>query len=349
MEALVVGAGGKMGLAIAYAMAKLNFDVLMYDVYPIDPDKNPNPDKCTIIVDLSEATQVDVVISAAPFASNYEISGWSLLREIPYCDLGGNAKVSKDIQECTKDTPVFTDLGLAPGWANIITQHKVSSHPRNWKITEVKTMVGGLPEIPRWNEQFEHLSLNWDKCFSTKGLRNEYQGLCDIVKDGKPDTVMALEGLEEVNTPGWRFEAFNTSGGSGSTVQFMIDHGIENYCYKTLRYKGHHNVVSFMLNDCKMSDEDFEKYIEQAAIDPVDNIVAIYIELKRSDGTVDVYYKEIKDDEQWTAMQKTTGFPAAAVAALMAEGCFDGQGALGYDDIPYDPFQKRLKLIDPSL
>jgi saccharopine dehydrogenase-like NADP-dependent oxidoreductase len=349
MKALVVGAGGKMGLAIVHAMNKLNFEVLAYDVGHLDSSIFSGD--VTVITSLSEAKEVDVVISAAPFACNYEFSGWAMLREIPYCDLGGNVKISKDIQESATDSPVFTDLGLAPGWANILAEHKLLNLKE--KPDKVKVMVGGLPNKQRVT-QFGTLAFNWDKSFSIKGLRNEYQGMCDIVKDGKRDKIIALDGYEKLETPIGDMECFCTSGGSGSTVDFMLNHQVQNYAYKTLRWPGHHQLVSFMLNDCSMSDEDFEKHVDEAAQDPSDNIVVIKIDYIKNGKLIDGIFKAISDDDTWTAMQKTTSFPTAAIAAQMAEKRFGKKTVLKYSDVSsdwdkYKDFQRKLNQIDPSL
>ena len=67
--------------------------------------------------------------------------------------------------------------------------------------------------------------------------------------------------------------------------------------------------------------------------------------------------KVVKADEQFSAMQKATAFPISSVAALMAEGVFDGRKDqhrdyytyysknLSYSDIPFDKFSEKLSLL----
>ena len=68
--------------------------------------------------------------------------------------------------------------------------------------------------------------------------------------------------------------------------------------------------------------------------------------------------KSIKSDERFSAMQKATAFPIASVAALMAEGVFDGNKderrdyytqypkALSYEDVPFDRFKENLSILE---
>ena len=67
--------------------------------------------------------------------------------------------------------------------------------------------------------------------------------------------------------------------------------------------------------------------------------------------------KVIKVDDRFSAMQKATAFPISSIAALMAEGVFDGEKSqcrgywdcfdksLSYKDVPFDRFNENLKTL----
>ena len=89
----------------------------------------------------------DIVISSLPYHQTEMIGYWCVDNGMRYCDLGGRVDVSRNINKhalgaATK--PVFTDLGLAPGWVNILAEEGCRQLHR--QATTVKMMVGGLPD-----------------------------------------------------------------------------------------------------------------------------------------------------------------------------------------------------------
>ena len=70
--------------------------------------------------------------------------------------------------------------------------------------------VGALPQFPTGQLKY---NLTW----STDGLINEYCNPCEAIQDGKVREVLPLEGYEHFSLDGIRYEAFNTSGGTGSS------------------------------------------------------------------------------------------------------------------------------------
>ena len=92
-----------------------------------------------------------------------------------YCDLGGRVDVSQNINEAAKNhgpanVPVFTDLGLAPGWVNILAE--VGCRQLHRQATTVRMMVGGLPDS-KVNHPLDYV-VTW----SVYGLINEYKDDC---------------------------------------------------------------------------------------------------------------------------------------------------------------------------
>ena len=95
---------------------------------------------------------------------------------------------------------------------------------------------------------------------------------------------------------------------------------------------------------------------EKGCVSHHGDIVILKVEIKSGEVS---WNKEIlvPYDENFTAMQKGTAFPISAVASLMAEGYFDGDKEqhrdywtkypknLSYSDIPFEEFNKKIKLL----
>ena len=152
MKALVLGVG-RMGTAIAYAMDQFGFEVTGMDANPDAANNMPSGGKFFVVDDdlrVSMVTQVqakpDIVISSLPYHQTQVVGKWCADNEVRYCDLGGRVDVSQNINTHAKEKavkPIFTDLGLAPGWVNILAEE--GCRQLHHKIESVKMMVGGLP------------------------------------------------------------------------------------------------------------------------------------------------------------------------------------------------------------
>jgi saccharopine dehydrogenase-like NADP-dependent oxidoreductase len=136
----------------------------------------------------------------------------------------------------------------------------------------------------------------------------------------------------------------------------MRSRGVKNCSYRTLRYRGHRDIVKFLIKDCGLDDFSLEQIFVTGCGHANKDEVFIVAEVKGGDKT---WRRErvIKADENFSAMQKATAFPIASVAALMAEGVFDGpkeqhrdyytqySRSLAYNDIPFDLFKEKLNIL----
>ncbi len=342
MKATVVGTG-LMGVPVAYGLCKLGLDVSIADQ---DEDKEISAAKTLesleCKVQVTETYEgADVVVSCIPYHATYALAEHCLKQGIRYCDLGGNSLVSSKIWELAKlhSVPAFTDLGLAPGFANILAEDLYNQVDN---VYSVKICVGGLPVYPTG-------SLQYARVFNTCGLRNEYSGDCEVLIDGCERLIPALSeyGLscfshyvDKDITP---LEEFNTSGGLSHTLRLMKERGVKECDYKTLRYAGHLRYIKFLLEECKLSDEEFDKAIKNACPETKEDTVHIFVHVG---GRNYVYKDVIVDyDENWTAMQKGTAFPTASVAAIMATGELDEHHVLDYSHVPLNAFYANLSTI----
>ena len=131
MKIALFGAG-QMGHAIAHMIKKLGkhhittFDI-MDQSSSLETDKHIKFSAMAINHDGDEfknREQFDLIISSLPYYVTLPVAQAAIKSNILYCDLGGSVPTSKKINElATKDkATVFTDLGLAPGWANIMAE-----------------------------------------------------------------------------------------------------------------------------------------------------------------------------------------------------------------------------------
>lgn len=346
MQKAVIFGAGSMGVAIAYAMCKLGFRVLM-----VDPDKEQGNNRlkhyavdASILsnmseVDLwnvSEKNQPDIVISAAPYHQNVKIAKHCFTRSWRYCDLGGDPRTSMRIARLAKqwDAVACCDTGLAPGISNVLAHAYYKRYSINESIHTVNIKVGGLPVNPVGPLKY---GISW----SIEGLRNEYTGICDVIENGQLKQKQALHDCQEVVVPGvGALEAFNTKGGIASTVCLMSHYGVKNCSYKTLRYPGHCDLVRFLLEDCKLKAKHFDAAISNACVKTKEDVVHLVIDVNNHR-----HYASIFHDDIWTAMQKSTAFPAAAIACMVASGKLDHKHYIDYSDIDMEVVQSHLDTI----
>ena len=377
MKALVLGVG-RMGTTIAHAMDYFGFHVVGMDTNPKAADNIPKKvnheqtedkegnkaigaprneffiveDANDICRGIAAQEKPDVVISSLPYHQTVDVAKYCIDNEIRYCDLGGRVDVSEDINEyATKNAkkPIFTDLGLAPGWVNILAEQGCKEIHR--QVDNVKMMVGGIPAVKI------NPPLNYAATWSTDGLINEYKDDCIILEDGKPRTVSGMDGLEEVSFQllgDEKLEAFYTSGGASHSVDTMQKRGVKNCCYKTIRYEGHREIVRFLMKQADLDKKSLEQIFTKGCENKTGDIVLLKVEVNGGDVT---WKKEIivGYDMHFSAMQKATAFSISSVAKLMAEGFFDERKTqnrggdltlsvvLNYSDVPFEEFNKNLE------
>jgi saccharopine dehydrogenase-like NADP-dependent oxidoreductase len=337
MKAVIMGAG-LMGQAIAWSMDKLGYDVLLADNNPDNLFSSfldeQNFSKLTLIQLTGQhygfIKNADIVISAMPYHQNLVLARHCVKNKVRYCDLGGSVSVSEQINALGRsfaNTTLMTDLGLAPGWVNIITENAVSEQS---VPDTVSMMVGGLPKTP-------NNYLKYNCTWSYDGLINEYRDSCEILVNGMQTIVSGMDGLVSVDTSIGELEAFYTSGGSSHTIDSMQRLGTKNCHYKTLRYKGHCEAIKFLMGECKLSDRSLKKLFMRSC-PPAEDIVLVRVDV---DGDVDE--RIIESTTRFSAMQQATAFPAASAADWIASK--EMSGVLEYKDICYKHFNDRLEYL----
>ena len=270
------------------------------------------------------------VISTLPYNLNLGIAEQCVQKGWRYYDLGGHIQTSEAIAKLAMEknpaVPLMTDLGLAPGLVNILGEYPIRD--RDAGVHQPHSLLmrcGGLPLNPDIN------NLGYKVVFSSKGLVNEYFNDCEALIDGKVVPVAPMGNANMFDWRGIMCESFNTSGGAHTTLDIARQHGLKNASYQTIRYLGHMRTVKFLKYDVGMTDEQLAKLFDEKVGMTTEDKVIISVRCGGPNG-VWVWEDEILHDEYFTAMQRATGFSAAAIV-LATKDIYD-KPLLTYADSP---------------
>lgn len=341
----VLGAG-MQGTASGYDFARFGASrVLMLDVDPARA--RASADRINALVGRAVATHgavdardgsavtrclagVRCVLSGAPYRLNEGLARAALAAGSSFGDLGGNTDVvlrelALDPEARAQGVSLVPDLGLAPGMGNTLAVYCMNQveGPRH-----VHVRCGGLPQTPR-------PPLDYKLVFSVEGLTNEYFGEAVYLQGGRRVTVDTFDALEKVSWEGvGELEAFSTSGGT-STCPWTFEGKLDTYDYKTLRYPGHHARVKLLkdlgfldleavdLGGTRVVPRELFHALARKHLDFPEDRDLVLLRVV-CEGARERFTAEILDrhDEAtgFTAMERTTGFPAAIVCLMMARG-----------------------------
>ncbi len=277
----------------------------------------------------------NAVLSCLPYWLNLPLAQAALAAGAHFNDLGGNTEVVRaqlSLDEAAKERglSIIPDCGLAPGLVNQLAAAGVQALER---CDSVRIRCGGLPQEPKG-------CLNYAIVFSVSGLTNEYTGKALCLRDGQLVELEALSEEEELHFEGFPpLEAFVTTGGT-SLAPETFRGAVQNYDYKTIRYRGHGHLVRcfdelglLSLDTLEVLGQPvtprrvFEALLEQRLTDPnLRDLVLVRVQCEGigPDGKPATLTFELVDrhDEAtgFSSMARCTSFPAATVTALQAKG-----------------------------
>jgi len=370
MRILLIGAG-MMGRAIAYDLAQ-HEDVK--EILIADRDRGKAEELTGWLADRRAIPQrLDVsapravreimdgcaaAISAVPYFFNLSLAEAAVECGAHFCDLGGNnrivaAEFALDAKAKQADVTLIPDCGLAPGLVNILAVGAIDGLE---SVESVEIRVGGLPQHPQ-------PPLDYQIVFSPHGLLNEYMEPATILRNGTAAEVPSLTGWEEIAFPPPydRLEAFHTSGGSSTLPQTLLGQ-VNDLNYKTIRYRGHLEKIKAMANlgffdESPLAIDDTEVvpralavrlFEKRLAFDGPDVILLRVTARGKKEGADCVVCYEMVDhhDERTglSAMMRTTGFPIAQIAFMLASDRITKRGALPQEScIPAQAFIEGLQ------
>lgn len=337
MSRVVVLGAGRVGALIARELAREpEFDVLAVDsrAEPVEALEEIGVEgRVSDVADpralRALAGDADVAVSAVPGVLGFGVLRSLIEAGVSTVDISFSPEdpLSLDGAAREREVAAVVDCGVAPGLSNLMAGRSAAGMD---EVDSLRILVGGLPA--------ERDGV-WDyrAVFSPADVIEEYVRPCRMRVDGEDVVIPALTGLERVEFDGvGTLEAFHTDGLrtllSTIPARTMIE--------KTLRWPGHAEKVR-ALRDSGFFDRSTVR-AGHAEVAPRDiavrlltrawalrngeeelTVLRVEVEGKR-DGTPTREVWELFDRTDRasgdTSMARTTGFPAVAVAKIVAEG-----------------------------
>ncbi len=345
---LLLGAG-KIGRMIAsFLAASGDYEVLVGDTDVKSLERlrqQSNVD--TAVIDAGDFDRLvaalrdrPIVISALSYVNNPTVAEAALQTGASYFDLTEDINTTSRIIELSgqaREGQIFMpQCGLAPGFVSIVAHNLTQAFE---SLDSVYMRVGALPQFPS-------NALLYNLTWSTDGLINEYCNPCEVIHQGRRINVLALEGIENFSLDGVRYEAFNTSGGLG-TLCDSLENRVRELNYKTIRYQGHRDLMTFLVNDLRLGERRavLKDILENAVPVTFQDVVVIFCTasgwrngqfVQMSDARK--IYGAPLDGQSWSAIQVTTGAGVCAVVDLFAEGQLKGRGLVRQEEVALDAF-----------
>lgn len=230
------------------------------------------------------------------------------------------------------DVLILDGMGFAPGLSNITTAHGIRQMDR---AETVIARVGGIPNIQCCAQHPLRYMTTW----SLEHVLREYSIKTQIIKGGQKVEVPALADQQT-----FRFTEFGIDEDLECAVtpgmpSFIHTHpDLQYFAEKTVRWPGHYQGVRTLV-ECGLFDErpvDFRgtriaprefllKTINPLLIpQPGDGDVCVmYVTVAGQKNKAPAkieYFMWEEVDQEFTAMARVTGFPAAIGAKLVASG-----------------------------
>jgi len=281
-----------------------------------------------------------VLVAAVPFRFNTALARAAIAAGCHYLDFGGNPTIVAEQLLLDDDArragvAVVPDCGLAPGLVNVLALDCLRALGPG-PVERLAMRVGALPAHPRG-------ALGYQLSFSPAGLINEYAEPCEVLRNGHYTTVEPLTEIEPVDWPGiGTLEAFHTAGGSSSLPR-RLEGEVKELDYKTLRYPGHAAAFRAMaeiglfgleartVGSASVAPRELLVDLLAANLPPPADdlvLVRVWAEAVRDGGhrTAGIEITD-RSDGRFSALARTTAFPAGALAHMLASGAVDDPGA----------------------
>ena len=352
---LVVGLGS-IGSLVAGLLAEDGYRVVGLDADGATPSMNGVE---VVRAEVSSPTELtagvaaaDAVISCLPHHLNVAVARAASAQGVHYLDLTEDRATTREVKllATNADAALIPQCGLAPGYVCIVAADLARSFT---ELRALRLRVGALPETPSGRLAY---AVNW----SAAGVINEYLNDCDVIRDGKRGQMPALTDVEELVLDGVPLEAFATSGGLGTLCE-TFEGCCQQLDYKTLRYRGHRDAMSFLLDEVglRMQRDLAAALLRQSCPPTPDDVVYVSVE---ADGVIDEaqhsrefvrsYRPRVINGRRKTAISWTTAASACAVIELLLNGAIPDRGLVRQEEIPLESFNEtsfgRL-LVDSAL
>ena len=344
MEKFAVLGAGQMGMVIAKELLENDSDtvVSLYDLNSATLEDAAifiaSERLNTQIVDIGDPAKTAAAleghiaaIGALPHSLSYPAILAAIDARVSFIDLVGEApeeRVALHDRAVEAGCLILPGMGVAPGISNVCVGQGIE-----WldETLNAYIHVGGIPvrkEPP----------LFYQTVYLLESVFNAYLRPATIIEEGKPVIVEPLSGLEEISFPEpiGVLEGFITDG--LASLPLTVGGNIENSLVeKTLRYPGHVACMK-VLKECGLLDDSpievdglkisprdvlIELLGEKLQLGPEGDILVMRVIVEGiRDGKEQRHIFELVDyfdvETGYTAMARTTGFPAVLAARMIA-------------------------------
>jgi len=281
------------------------------------------------------AEEGDIIFGALPSWLGLQALETIIRTGKSYCDISFMAEDPRKWDTLAKDHGVtcIVDFGVAPGMSHLLCSHAV--HLLD-ECNRLEIVVGGLPVERTW--PFEYKAP-----FSPRDVIEEYIRPARLVEDGVLIVRPALSECVLIDLPGvGTLEAFNSDG-----LRTLCDTlSVPNMRERTLRYPGYAEKMRVLRDSGFFSEEPIQ--LKEQSFRPLDMTASILIESwKYEQGEADLTVMQVEaegtlgnehvrlcwdlldyydPETDQSSMARTTGFPAAAMGRMIADGTINCPG-----------------------
>jgi saccharopine dehydrogenase-like NADP-dependent oxidoreductase len=269
----------------------------------------------------------DVVVGALPSVFGFRTLEIIIREGKRYCDISFMPEDALGLDEQARRTGAVAvvDCGVAPGLANVLIGH---CHARLERVDNVVFYVGGLPKVRYWPYSYR-------APFAPLDVIEEYTRPARLIENGRLVVRPALSDAELMDFPQvGTLEAFNTDG----LRSLLKTIPAENLREKTLRYPGHIELMRVLRETGFFRKDEIEvgsvrvrpldvtsrllfPHWKRAADEDEFTILRVIVEGKAGKESIrwtyDLYDENCRETGM-SSMARTTGFPAAIVARMLA-------------------------------
>ncbi len=279
--------------------------------------------------------QADGAVGAVPGALGFAMLETVIRSGKPIADISFSPESPLELDAIAREKGVtaVVDCGVSPGLSNLAVGRAASKLDQ---VDDAVIYVGGLPVERRWPYEYRIV-------FSATDVIEEYTRPARLVEGGRIVVKPALSEVEPVDFPGLgTLEAFNTDG-----LRTLLETvTATNMREKTLRYPGHAERMR-MLRETGFFDENpievrgtsivpralTERLLFRAwkRGESEEELTVLRVEVEGTAGEETRRYEYALLDRTdaatgETSMARTTGFPCAIMARMLARGDFRSPG-----------------------
>jgi saccharopine dehydrogenase-like NADP-dependent oxidoreductase len=288
------------------------------------------------------AAAADVVVGALPSRFGFAALGAVIEARRPCVDISFTPQDARAHAAAARAAGVcvVVDMGVAPGMSHLLAGHAVA---RLGGARRLRILVGGLPVERR-------LPFQYKAGFAPSDVIEEYTRPARTVEEGRVRTRPALSIVERVEFEGLGTLEAGLTDGLRSLVETL---DVPQMSELTLRWPGHYELMRAFGAAGLFSSEALD--VAGQRVRPLDVTSKLLVEawtFAPGEEDLTAMRVEVESDtrrivfevldrydraSETTSMARTTAFPCAIVARLLADGSLRRSGVFAPEEVAGEP------------